>query len=103
MLTQNLIYIFYILFQIWEVGDPTVLKHSKNFRQLLAWDFTQFSCFNQIDSLLLVSSVKTTTDYMERRGYVAIISLLNGIITIVIFISIYNKSKMLLSYSHFPI
>jgi hypothetical protein len=55
--------------------------HSKNFRELLAWDFTQFSCFNQIDSLLLVSSVKTTTDYMERRGYVAIISLLNGIIT----------------------
>lgn len=70
--------------KVWEVGDPTVMKHSKNFRDLLSWDFTQFSCFNQIDSLLLVSSVKTT-DFMDRRGYVAIISVVHdfGIIRVV--------------------
>ncbi|CAG2221386.1 FBXW5 [Mytilus edulis] len=60
--------------KVWNVGDPTTIKHTKNFRDLLSWDFTQFSCFNQIDTLLLVSSVKTT-DFMDRRGYVAIISL----------------------------
>ncbi|XP_048732812.2 F-box/WD repeat-containing protein 5-like isoform X2 [Ostrea edulis] len=60
--------------KVWQVGYPTSLKYSKDFRQLLAWDFTQFSCFNKSDTMLLVSSVKTT-DFMDRRGFVAILSL----------------------------
>ena len=59
------------------MGNPTVMKYMKDFRELFGWDFTQFSCFNQSDTMLLVSSVKTT-DYMDRRGYMAIMSLVNG-------------------------
>lgn len=62
--------------KVWEVGYPTTLKYSTDFRKLLSWDFTQFSCFNDNDSMLLVSSVKTT-DFMDRRGFVAIMSLLH--------------------------
>ena len=53
------------------------MKYMKDFRELFGWDFTQFSCFNQSDTMLLVSSVKTT-DYMDRRGYMAIMSLIHG-------------------------
>ena len=53
------------------------MKYMKDFRELYAWDFTQFSCFNESDTMLLVSSVKTT-DYMDRRGYMAIMSLVHG-------------------------
>ncbi|KAK3097168.1 hypothetical protein FSP39_007058 [Pinctada imbricata] len=63
--------------KVWNVGYPTTQKFSQDFRELLSWDFTQFSCFNASDSMLLVSSVKTT-DYLERRGYVAILSLLHS-------------------------
>ena len=63
--------------QVWSVGNPTVMKFMKDFRELFGWDFTQFSCFNQSDTMLLVSSVKTT-DYMDRRGYMAIMSLVHG-------------------------
>lgn len=64
--------------KIWEVGYPTTLKYTKDFRELLAWDFTQFSCFNKSDTMLLVSSVKTT-DFMDRRGFVAILSLMHNL------------------------
>ena len=53
------------------------MKYMKDFRELFGWDFTQFSCFNKSDTMLLVSSVKTT-DYMDRRGYMAIMSLIHG-------------------------
>ncbi|KAK3607875.1 hypothetical protein CHS0354_038305 [Potamilus streckersoni] len=62
--------------KVWEVGYPTCLKYSKDFRELLKWDFTQFSCFNKLDTLVLVSSVKTV-GLMDRRGFVAILSLLH--------------------------
>lgn len=61
--------------KVWSVGYPTTIKYSKDFRKLLSWDFTQFSCFNQSDSMLLVSSVKTR-DFIDRRGFVAILSIL---------------------------
>lgn len=64
--------------KIWQVGYPTTLKYTKDFRKLLGWDFTQFSCFNKSDTMLLVSSVKTT-DFMDRRGFVAILSLLHNL------------------------
>lgn len=63
--------------KIWQVGYPTTLKYTKDFRELLGWDFTQFSCFNKSDTMLLVSSVKTT-DFMDRRGFVAILSLMHS-------------------------
>jgi len=59
------------------MGYPTRLKYSKDFRELLCWDFTQFSCFNKSDTMVLVSSVKST-DIMDRRGYMAILSIVNG-------------------------
>ena len=59
------------------MGYPTTLKYTKDFRELLGWDFTQFSCFNKSDTMLLVSSVKTT-DFMDRRGFVAILSVLHS-------------------------
>ncbi|KAL3865575.1 hypothetical protein ACJMK2_042950 [Sinanodonta woodiana] len=62
--------------KVWEVGYPTRLKYSKDFRVLLKWDFTQFSCFNKLDTMVLVSSVKTA-GLMDRRGFVAILSLLH--------------------------
>ncbi|XP_033750037.1 F-box/WD repeat-containing protein 5-like [Pecten maximus] len=62
--------------KVWSVGYPTTIKYSKDFRKLLSWDFTQFSCFNQSDSMLLVSSVKTR-DFIDRRGFVAILSILH--------------------------
>lgn len=64
--------------KIWQVGYPTTLKYTKDFRELLGWDFTQFSCFNKSDTMLLVSSVKTT-DFMDRRGFVAILSLMHNL------------------------
>ncbi|KAH3836636.1 F-box/WD repeat-containing protein 5-like [Dreissena polymorpha] len=62
--------------KIWEVGYPTRLKYSKDFRQLLKWDFTQFCAFNQSDTMILVSSVKSSS-IMDRRGYMAILSLVH--------------------------
>ena len=53
------------------------MKYMKDFRELFSWDFTQFSCFNESDTMLLVSIVKTT-DYLDRRGYMAIMSLIHG-------------------------
>ncbi|XP_061163552.1 F-box/WD repeat-containing protein 5-like [Saccostrea echinata] len=64
--------------KVWQVGYPTILKYSRDFRELLAWDFTQFSCFNKSDTMLLVSSVKTT-DFLDRRGFVAILSLVHNL------------------------
>ncbi|KAL5004664.1 hypothetical protein ScPMuIL_018120 [Solemya velum] len=60
--------------KVWNVGYPTTLRYSQDFQQALSWDFTQFSCFNKSDSLLLVSSVKTS-EMLDRRGYVAILTL----------------------------
>ncbi|XP_041371164.1 F-box/WD repeat-containing protein 5-like [Gigantopelta aegis] len=61
--------------KVWEVGFPTTLKYSQDFRSQFHWDFTQFSCFNATDTMLLVSSVKTAE--LDRRGYVAILSLIH--------------------------
>ncbi|XP_045216701.2 F-box/WD repeat-containing protein 5-like isoform X2 [Mercenaria mercenaria] len=62
--------------KVWAVGYPTALKYSKDFRELLAWDFTQFSSFNESDTMVLVSSVKST-HVIDRRGYMAILSLIH--------------------------
>ncbi|XP_062589029.1 F-box/WD repeat-containing protein 5-like [Saccostrea cucullata] len=64
--------------KVWQVGYPTTLKYCRDFRELLSWDFTQFSCFNKSDTMLLVSSVKTT-DFLDRRGFVAILSLVHNL------------------------
>ncbi|XP_046377978.1 F-box/WD repeat-containing protein 5-like [Haliotis rufescens] len=58
--------------KVWQVGYPTRLKYSYDFRAGYKWDFTQFSCFNEADTMLLVSSVKSTE--MDRRGFVAVLS-----------------------------
>jgi len=59
------------------MGSPTVLRHSKDFRALLGWDFTQFSAFNASNSMVLVSSVKSSS-IMDRRGYMAVLALDQG-------------------------
>ncbi|WAQ99947.1 FBXW5-like protein [Mya arenaria] len=62
--------------KVWEMGYPTSLKYSRNFAEQLGWDFTQFSAFNESDTLVLVSSVKTVS-IMDRRGYMAVLSLID--------------------------
>ncbi|KAL4227259.1 F-box/WD repeat-containing protein 5 [Mactra antiquata] len=62
--------------KVWKVGYPTQLLYSKDFRDSLSWDFTQFSSFNESDTMVLVSSVKST-HAMDRRGYMAILSLVH--------------------------
>lgn len=62
--------------KVWTVHYPTAVKYSKDFRELLGWDFTQFSCFNESDTMVLVSSVKTISN-TYRRGYVAVLSIIH--------------------------
>ena len=46
----------FFYFQVWNAGYPSTIKYSHNMKDY-SWKYTQFSQFNQSDTLLLVSGV----------------------------------------------
>lgn len=60
-------------FQVWNSDHPVTKKHSYNMKQF-NWKYTQFSQFNQSDTLLLVSGVHFGTIH-SSSGEIAVFNL----------------------------
>ncbi|KAL3865576.1 hypothetical protein ACJMK2_042951 [Sinanodonta woodiana] len=60
--------------KVWEVGYPTQLKFMKDFTDL-QWSDTHFSCFNESDTMILVSG--DNVEITDGSGFVAVLSLIH--------------------------
>ncbi|KAK3607873.1 hypothetical protein CHS0354_038303 [Potamilus streckersoni] len=60
--------------KVWEVGYPTQLKFTKDFNDL-QWSDTHFSCFNESDTMILVSG--DNVEMADGSGFVAVLSLIH--------------------------
>lgn len=61
---------------VWRSSFPTTVKYEYDMKQL-CWKYTQYSQFNQSDTLLLVSGVHFGTPH-STSGEIAVFSVVNG-------------------------
>lgn len=64
---------------MWNASYPASIKYSNDMK-VFSWEYTQFSQFNQSDTLLLVSGVHFGTP-SSTSGEIAVFSLQGNLIT----------------------
>ena len=65
------------LIVVWKSSFPSEVKYECDMKAMLSWKYTQFSQFNESDSLLLVSGVHFGSPH-STSGEIAVFSLLDG-------------------------